>query len=104
MDEQQASGVDPIEPRQAPPVEGETTLPVEKRQGLEYQLFSIGELIPLKGVWFTIKSVTNEGVLLEPKGFTGKAAKHVARAILKRNMEARDAKVSAPKEITEQKA
>ena len=34
--------------------------------------FSIGELLPFKGVWFVVKEVTKTGLLLEAKAFTAK--------------------------------
>lgn len=32
--------------------------------------FTVGEMIPLKGVWFRVIEATNEKIVLEPEAFT----------------------------------
>jgi len=34
--------------------------------------FRVGELIPFKGVWFTVKEVQETGLVLEAKAYTAK--------------------------------
>ncbi len=56
----------------------EVTLPsgviVPKELAVESSPFSIGERIPLKGVWFTVADVTERTIVLEITGqLTGKA-------------------------------
>lgn len=33
-------------------------------------LFEIGELVPFKGVWFAVKSISAKELVLEPRAFT----------------------------------
>jgi hypothetical protein len=34
--------------------------------------FTVGELLPFKGVWFVVKEVSKQGLVLEAKAFTAK--------------------------------
>lgn len=37
---------------------------------VERTLFNVGELLPIKGVWFKVAEVNEKQLVLEPKSFT----------------------------------
>ena len=52
---------------------------VQNRPGLEVK-FSIGELIPLKGIWFRIDKVHFDRLELIPMNVTGQMQKRIKEA------------------------
>lgn len=48
----------------------------ERKDGLR-NLFSVGERIPMKGIWFKIESVEFDEIVLRPKTATAKRVKAI---------------------------